>query len=572
MTDRRLRLLTLLMVFSMLLLLMPTASAEEHDPEKRVLIALAYSEKMSQEAMELMKQAALEMGTELLQKEDCEVAILDTGSGLSFSGFGEDRESLQAFMSLQRGRSEMPMQEILQESMLRLQEETETADKRVLLLCGVREDYSVYGDVMVYPLDVYTFLNQAESTEKRTAAERLSALGEDYKEIRELSEMREVSPEPPPEEPTADKTYGEVNLDAPFSQVLLFDGEASLLAVVNNQELTVFREGGSRLKLTEKGRLTLPLRESESRQLQFAAVEKGEVFFRLLASDMIWVAATEAEKGDVFLASFSAETPPVLTRGEEEIPMLSVDAEDLQSKLQVDADTTQGAASVKSMSVPIYYGSIVWYIAEPLDGYRFEGWYLGNALFSTEQELAVRVTGDLRLEARFLPVSTETEPEEPLEEQKTEDTQRQEPKPWHAECLIWIVAGLCILTLAPVVFIMVKWWRATQTNGVRKGPGLLVNSGSQKGKCFTCRANQLVIVGTGAKDCEIVLSREYEYVSRCHMSLRYDNATHCYVVTDTSTNGVYLTNRHRLPKGRPISLPPSTELLLANVDCSVTLL
>ena len=81
-----------------------------------------------------------------------------------------------------------------------------------------------------------------------------------------------------------------------------------------------------------------------------------------------------------------------------------------------------------------------------------------------------------------------------------------------------------------------------------------------------------VNLGKDPKIAHLVLSRDYSKVSRMHCTVNYSEKSGKYFVTDCSSNGTYLKNKHRLPKGVRTPVLPGTLLLLADNDCKVELL
>lgn len=580
MTDRRHRLLTILVILSLFLgCFTPCkAAAEEPVRSKRFVVALAYSDLMSQQAVESMRQSALELTATFLASEegtDCEAALLDSGSGLNWSAFTKDQEDLRFYLGMQRGRSELSLQELLQTAVRHLNEEPEDAEKSLILLVGLRNDYSMNKEILSpYSLTVCTFLEDAAPTLARSAAETLWELSDQYIDAQENSPAAVLYPteETAEQEPESAQEEGTVNISGPFETVWLYSEHGSLRS---KNEMTKNALPGTegRVTMRENGEYRLSVEAGKGCQLHFTAEEDGTLFFRYISDDTLWSVSVDARKGDDFLAEIAPNSTPRLTREEQSFDMLCQKAEDLRDLVRAISEEAQGETQIQCESLPLYYGSFVVFKAQPHEGYQFEGWYLDDTLFSTETSLRQRVLGELHLEARFSPVTEETEedaqePEDvPVEDQQ--EKREQAPRTY----LLYVAAALVLFSGTVAVILLIQRKKLFgKLFGASQRAGMVVMSGSLKGKCFAIPAGKLMIVGTDKEDCQIVFGKDYEYLSRCHMSILFDRASGQYLVTDTSTNGVYLTDRHRLPKGRQVPVEPCTVLLLANSDCTVTLI
>lgn len=95
---------------------------------------------------------------------------------------------------------------------------------------------------------------------------------------------------------------------------------------------------------------------------------------------------------------------------------------------------------------------------------------------------------------------------------------------------------------------------------IRKGRITVLN-GKNEGASLSIGDEDVVPVGRSAKKCEIVL--DSDKISRIHCLIEYDGTDRAYIVTDISTNGVYLQN-NRLPKNIPVLVPAGTIIELAD--------
>ncbi len=107
----------------------------------------------------------------------------------------------------------------------------------------------------------------------------------------------------------------------------------------------------------------------------------------------------------------------------------------------------------------------------------------------------------------------------------------------------------------------------TSTNS-RRGR-ITVISGEGNGNSVTVGSLESVRIGRSRRSCELAVpSRD---ISRFHCLAAYDGKRNVFIVTDYSTNGVYL-NGQRLPKNLPVTIPAGTILVLANVSHQVQFL
>ena len=80
-----------------------------------------------------------------------------------------------------------------------------------------------------------------------------------------------------------------------------------------------------------------------------------------------------------------------------------------------------------------------------------------------------------------------------------------------------------------------------------------------------------VVFGVDPDRADLVLSREYRYVSRLHCAVTYGSKTDCRFITDCSKNGTFTGDRKRLQKGKRTDVGARSTLLLADERCAVML-
>lgn len=102
-------------------------------------------------------------------------------------------------------------------------------------------------------------------------------------------------------------------------------------------------------------------------------------------------------------------------------------------------------------------------------------------------------------------------------------------------------------------------------------PVLLVTGGSLKGKSYRLNDGKTVTIGKDAGQCEIVLGRDYRYVSRKHLVVAYDREKDVFYATDFSKNGTFSSNKRRLPYGKAVSIKPGSTLLLGDEESTIRL-
>lgn len=85
--------------------------------------------------------------------------------------------------------------------------------------------------------------------------------------------------------------------------------------------------------------------------------------------------------------------------------------------------------------------------------------------------------------------------------------------------------------------------------------------GEYKGKILQIKAGGQLRLGRSS-DCDIVLQNPK--ASRHHCIIRYNAGNGKYLVTDYSSNGVYLSNGKRFPQKKTVELDAGTVLLIAN--------
>lgn len=95
---------------------------------------------------------------------------------------------------------------------------------------------------------------------------------------------------------------------------------------------------------------------------------------------------------------------------------------------------------------------------------------------------------------------------------------------------------------------------------VRKGRITVLNEKNDGASLFISDED-VVPVGRDPKKCEVVIN--YGKISRIHCLIEYDAVDNAYIVTDVSTNGVYIQD-NRMPKNIPVLVPEGTIIGLAD--------
>lgn len=131
--------------------------------------------------------------------------------------------------------------------------------------------------------------------------------------------------------------------------------------------------------------------------------------------------------------------------------------------------------------------------------------------------------------------------------------------------------ALCnlLLTMCATPDVANGTWSAARHKTKRGGVHFL--NGAMQGQQFPIEDGETIVIGKSSSVSNIVVHRSYTKVSRRHMLLSYDAQSDKYFVTDTSSNGIYYTNKHRLPTGTRTAVAPGTELMLADEDCRIYL-
>ena len=90
-------------------------------------------------------------------------------------------------------------------------------------------------------------------------------------------------------------------------------------------------------------------------------------------------------------------------------------------------------------------------------------------------------------------------------------------------------------------------------------------SGKEKGASYPISDGEEIIIGKDPKCAHIIVSNEYQKVSRIHCGIKYDAANDKYIVIDYSTNGTYINSitNGRLTKGVYTPLPKGTIINLS---------
>lgn len=100
--------------------------------------------------------------------------------------------------------------------------------------------------------------------------------------------------------------------------------------------------------------------------------------------------------------------------------------------------------------------------------------------------------------------------------------------------------------------------------------GIIVSiSGTKQNKKFRLYNKEKCYIGRDAKQCQIV-SDEIT-VSRKHCCIYFDDMMQCYYVCDYSSNGTFINNMTRCPKGKWVKAERDTILRLTRDKCSFLL-
>ncbi len=94
----------------------------------------------------------------------------------------------------------------------------------------------------------------------------------------------------------------------------------------------------------------------------------------------------------------------------------------------------------------------------------------------------------------------------------------------------------------------------------RKGRITVLDKNNDGASLFVAD-EEVVPVGRDPQKCEIVIS--YGKISRVHCLIEYDGVDGAYIVTDVSTNGIYIQG-NRMPKKIPVLVPAGTVVELAD--------
>ncbi len=104
-----------------------------------------------------------------------------------------------------------------------------------------------------------------------------------------------------------------------------------------------------------------------------------------------------------------------------------------------------------------------------------------------------------------------------------------------------------------------------------KSATIRILSGPMKGKEYTLNFDENVLIGKKAGLTKVLLSNDYEMVSRVHCTISYSEKLNKFFVTDSSKNGTYYENHIRLVKGKRTPLVPGSIILLADDNCRILL-
>lgn len=104
-----------------------------------------------------------------------------------------------------------------------------------------------------------------------------------------------------------------------------------------------------------------------------------------------------------------------------------------------------------------------------------------------------------------------------------------------------------------------------------KAATISILSGSMKGKEYTINSGENILIGKKPGITKVLLSNDYEKVSRIHCTVYYSEKLNKFFVTDSSRNGTYYENKVRFIKGKRTAVNPESVILLADDNCRILL-
>ena len=241
-----------------------------------------------------------------------------------------------------------------------------------------------------------------------------------------------------------------------------------------------------------------------------------------------------------------------------------------------------------------YVGTFAKVTATPGEKETFDGWYnkKDDSLISKDTEHRFRVEEDIVLTAKF---SGETI--KPIDAKQDNST---DGFPTWAIILIslvgvMLVAGIVIL----VVFLGLNNSKSESESydiPLRKEEGQELNideqkpvinnfysqeksnagsitvvSGSMAGSEIAVKHGETLIIGKDKNIANLVLSEDYQHVSRVHCTVSFDLPSDKYFVTDSSSNGTYYSSGIRMVKGSRTPVKRGTVIKLGDDNCKIKL-
>lgn len=101
--------------------------------------------------------------------------------------------------------------------------------------------------------------------------------------------------------------------------------------------------------------------------------------------------------------------------------------------------------------------------------------------------------------------------------------------------------------------------------GIKKYGILVGVRGGRKNDTFRLYDGEKSYLGRDTEQCQIIISEKT--VSRRHLGIYFDEKEQCYFICDYSSNGTYINNMIRCPKGEWFRVERDTLLRLTSDDC-----
>ncbi len=125
------------------------------------------------------------------------------------------------------------------------------------------------------------------------------------------------------------------------------------------------------------------------------------------------------------------------------------------------------------------------------------------------------------------------------------------------QVLIGLGAAILIGALATVMI------KRSKNTALLPAASVKAVSGYFSGQTIKLKKGQLVI-GRDSSEAQLVYPQSNQQVSRKHCVIKYNRTEKNYTITDTSTNGTFLSNGERLTAGKPYTLKPGERFYLGD--------